>query len=72
MQVADLNYEKHRYVELFTSNEHEFLLHLTGEGQELLHCWGGADALYIYITFTFSHLADAFVQSDVQGREQSS
>ena len=23
-------------------------------------------------TFTFSHLADAFVQSDVQGREQSS
>src|SRR4029434_4144920 len=25
---------------------------------------------YIYITF--SHLADAFVQSDVQGREQSS
>ena len=25
-----------------------------------------------YITFTFSHLADAFVQSDVQGREQSS
>ena len=25
-----------------------------------------------YITFTFSHLADAFVQSDVQGREYSS
>ena len=24
------------------------------------------------ITFTFSHLADAFVQSHVQGREQSS
>ena len=24
------------------------------------------------VTFTFSHLADAFVQSDVQGREQSS
>ena len=23
-------------------------------------------------TFTFSHLADAFVQSDVQGREKSS
>ena len=27
--------------------------------------------LVIFI-FTFSHLADAFVQSDVQGREQSS
>src|SRR4029434_5781670 len=27
---------------------------------------------HIYITFTFSHLADAFVQSDVQGREYSS
>ena len=26
----------------------------------------------IWWTFTFSHLADAFVQSDVQGREQSS
>ena len=26
----------------------------------------------VYITFTFSHLADAFIQSDVQGREQSS
>ena len=25
-----------------------------------------------HFTFTFSHLADAFVQSDVQGREQSS
>ena len=24
------------------------------------------------VTFTFSHLADAVVQSDVQGREQSS
>ena len=45
------------------------------------------DKLYVYIegwkliqlaqslltfTFTFSHLADAFVQSDVQGREYSS
>ena len=27
---------------------------------------------FITFTFTFSHLADAFVQSDVQGREQSS
>ena len=26
----------------------------------------------ITFTFTFSHLADTFVQSDVQGREQSS
>ena len=28
--------------------------------------------LLIKTTFTFSHLADAFVQSDVQGREYSS
>ena len=27
---------------------------------------------YETFTFTFSHLADAFVQSDVQGREYSS
>ena len=27
---------------------------------------------YQIFTFTFRHLADAFVQSDVQGREQSS
>ena len=26
----------------------------------------------IYIYIPFSHLADAFIQSDVQGREQSS
>ena len=30
------------------------------------------DDIYITFTFTFSHLADAFVQSDVQGREYSS
>ena len=28
--------------------------------------------LLLAVTFKFSHLADAFVQSDVQGREQSS
>ena len=31
----------------------------------------GGTATFTF-TFTFSHLADAFVQSDVQGREQSS
>ena len=30
------------------------------------------DDFWIALTFTFSHLADAFVQSDVQGREYSS
>ena len=41
---------------------------------------GGGVCLYLMFVhqrrftfrFTFSHLADAFVQSDVQGREQSS
>ena len=29
-------------------------------------------SVWCTFTFTFSHLADAFVQSDVQGREYSS
>ena len=37
--------------------------------------WPGSGLSFTFtftFTFTFSHLADAFVQSDVQGREQSS
>ena len=35
----------------------------------VLHCnW----CVHLHFTFTFSHLADAFIQSDLQRREQSS
>src|SRR4029434_3426270 len=34
--------------------------------------WPRNGLISVTFTFTFSHLADAFVQSDVQGREQSS
>ena len=47
--------------------KHIFIINPTsgdGKYQEILD-------LQVF-TFTFSHLADAFVQSDVQGREYSS
>src|SRR4029434_2056233 len=36
------------------------------------HFCNNKNNFFITFTFTFSHLADAFVQSDVQGIEQSS
>ena len=49
-----------------------YTLHLTTSPSSVPHSAHYTSPQAPTVTFTFSHLADAFVQSDVQGREQSS